>query len=114
MSRIRIIEDRSKDYRGNHDVQMFCMPHINALFVSQAHMTYNSFRKFARRVAAHFNAAELMILNVDHSKKLIVIYEDRDDVTGEYTYKFWYEPEDLKSYKDRIYYTEDEIRQMRV
>lgn len=109
MSRIRIIEDKTKNFRGNHDIQMFCIPYVDALFVSQSQKTYNSFRQFARRVAKHFNASEVMILNIDYSQKLTVVYEDYDYETKEYSYKFWYEPKDSKSYKDRIYYSKEEL-----
>lgn len=109
MSRIHVIEDKTKNFRGNHDIQMFCIPYVDALFVSQSQKTYNSFRQFARRVAKYFNASEVTILDIDYSKKLTVVYEDYDYETKEYSYKFWYEPDAAKSYRDRIYYSKEEL-----
>lgn len=109
--KIHIIEDKSKNYRGNHDIQMLRIPFIDVWFVAQAQMTYNSFRKFARRVAEHFNAAEVLIVDEDISQELITVCELYDDETKTYDYKFWFTPEDAKSYKDRIYYTKEELKQ---
>ena len=107
---MRIIEDKDKNFRGNHNVQMVSFDTANSLFVSQAQMTYKSLKSFALRLGKYFNATEIVILDEDYSKYLITVYEDRDDITGEYSYKFWHMPDDAKSVEDRIYYTKEDFQ----
>lgn len=110
MRRIRIIEDKSKNYKGNHDQQMVCFDTANSLFVAQSQMTYASFRAFARRLAEYFDANEMVISDEDNTQYLITVYEYTSPETNEYCYKFWHTPEDAKSVADRIYYSKEDFQ----
>lgn len=101
---MKYIEDKTQNYRGNHDKQMAWFDTTNAWFISQAQCTYSTFRGLCKRLGEKFGANSCTIDKVDYSKTLVVVCELSSG------FKFWIEPDDWKTTDDRIYLTEEQLR----
>lgn len=57
MKRIKWIEDKSQDFRGNHSSFAFTFDNSSFIFEWNAYMTYKTFRAMVRRMAVHYGAS---------------------------------------------------------
>lgn len=101
--KIKWIEDKSENYRGNHNSFCFKVNNSNHIFTYSSYMTYKSFKFLTRKFAQRFNSTLVEVfLDSGRSTMIVLTWEDN--------FKFRIELPVAEGEKRKFeYFTEDQI-----
>jgi len=87
MVRIKWIEDKTENYRGNHSPKLFKVNNSNYIFGFNACMTYKSFKSLVKEFAQKYNSNTVEIIEDNGQCNMIVCARFNND-TEKYDFIF--------------------------
>lgn len=72
MARIKWIEDKTENYRGNHNSKLFKVNNSNYIFGFNACMTYKTFKSLVKEFAQKYNSNTVEVLEDNGQYTMIV------------------------------------------
>jgi hypothetical protein len=87
VSRIKWIEDKTENYRGNHTSKLFMVDNSNYVFGFNACMTYKSFKSLVKEFAQKYNSNTVTIINDEGQCNMIICTKFNND-TEKYDFLF--------------------------
>lgn len=109
MSKIKWVENKEDDFRGNWTNMCFMVDNSDKIFAYNSFMTYKTFKTITRKFAQKYES-KIVTVYEDKGQSNIIIANRYDGEDESYSFKFLNEiPVEEGQKRQFIYYDESEI-----